>query len=93
MGPAQDEKDKELYVLQCADFTLTAPDNTTFKGVSQRNTSGQEFGGNTYRGKPGAEEEVEVAFATPPKLAERTDLVVKYHDLPEVKLDPAKKGK
>ena len=89
----QDEKDKDMYSLKSDDFDLSTPDGWTVKGIGQRNVAGKEFGGSTYRDKPKSEEEVEVVFPAPPKVAERSDLTVRYHDLPELKLDPGKKGK
>lgn len=86
-------KDGTLYTLEYEDFTLTAPGRAPVKAILQRNTANKEFGGNTYRDKPGKEEEVEVVFSVDAERAERTDLVVRYHDLPELTLDAARKGK
>jgi hypothetical protein len=89
----QSDTDKDMYRLTPGDFTLTAPGGPPVKAILQRNTAFKEFAENSYRDKPGKEEEVEVVFPVESKMAERADMVVRYHDLPELKLDAAKKGK
>lgn len=89
----QSADDKTMYALRPGDFTLSAPDGQTAKAVAQRNVASREFGGDSYRDKPGKEEEVEVAFVIDAALAERGDLVLRYQDLPAITLAQAQKQK
>jgi hypothetical protein len=79
--------------MRCEDFTLSAPDGRLERAVGHRDLSGRdEFGGYTIKGrKPQKEEEVEVVFAVDPRFAGRTDLVLRYRDLPELPLEASKK--
>lgn len=88
------DKDSALYGMESDDFKLTGPDGATGSVVGHRNPApAQGFAGSSYLKKPQKEEEVEVAFTIPARLANRGDWVLKYRDLPPLTLDPAKKGK
>lgn len=84
--------DRGKYSANCEDFILTGPNGQTSKAAAFRNMSEQFFAASaTLGGRPKDQEEVEVVFAVPPEFARRDDLVLTYHDLPPLTLDPAKK--
>jgi len=80
------------YVMKIADFSLSTSDGQVFEALGARNSPSRRFGGNQYRSfADDGETEFEVVFPMDERDATRSDLFVRYHDLPHVSLTAEKK--
>jgi hypothetical protein len=78
------------YSMTAKDFQILSSRNSPEAAVAFRRLPGPEgYGSSIQMGsKPAPEEDVEVVFAVDQAVTERSDLLVRYEDLPEVPLDP-----
>lgn len=83
-------EERGTYSMTAEDFQILSSQDSPGAAVAFRRLSGPEGYGRYIqtRSKPQPEEEIEVVFAVDQAAVERSDLVVRYEDLPEVPLDP-----